>query len=376
MKKATKKRNINGDGTIFQLPNGKWRCEVTVGWTATGKRIRRSRTRAKRSDCAAEKRKLQNEADRGLVDSSNLTVAQFLERWIADIVKPKRAPNTYVSYSRQVVNHIIPRLGTVKLSKLSPMHVERFTASMAEDAVGRCTQRYAFRILHNALRHAMKHGMLLSNPCTIAETPTHKRADIFPFTREEAMRLLEETAGTPYEGLYVMGFTTGMRPSEMYGLHWSDVDFDQETIHVRLQLCRAPGHPVEFRTPKTPASIRTIKMSQRLSNVLHERRKIQMAEGNGKSPLVFCARQGKPLWNNRFCNKQWYPLLDEIGLKKRGLHHMRHTYATLQLRAGVPVHLVSSVLGHSKPSITWDTYCHLLPGDEHAATISIQELIG
>lgn len=375
MEKKKPKTRSNGEGTIFKTKRG-WRGEITVGWKPDGKRSRRSVSRKRRADVVAELDQIKSAASQGLVEPSTLTVGQFLERWINDTVKPNRAPNTYVSYRRQVVNHITPRIGSLKLSKLAPMHVVRFTASMVEDAVGGCTRRYAFRVLNNAMNHARKHGLIASNPCTIADSPTHKRADIFPFTIEEVNRILSEVKGDRYEAMYVMAFTTGMRPSELYGLHWADVDFSAGTIFVRLQLCRAPRHKAEFRPPKTKSSIRTIHMPKRLIDALRDRRRIQMAEGTGGSPLVLCTHKGKPLWNSIIYRDHWEPLLKRLDLEHRGMHHMRHTYATLQLRAGVPVHIVSAVLGHSKPSQTWDTYSHLMPGDEKTATNSIQGMIG
>lgn len=371
-----KKSRANGEGSIYQLGDGRWRAVITTGWTLDGKRRRRTRTAKLRSDAAAFLREMQNEADSGIVEPSTVTVGKFLERWLQDFVKPNLAPNTFVSYSRTCNNHIIPRLGKTKLKKLVPMHIQRFTAAMLDDGVGSCTRRYAYRTLNNALNYAKKNGMLSTNPCDIADAPRHKRDDIYPFTLEEMNTILRDVEESCYEVLFALAFTTGMRPSEIYGLHWKDVDFDSGTLFVHQQLCRAARHKAEFRPPKTESSIRTLHMPERLIGTLHDRRKIQMQEGIGKCPLVISSHKGTPIHNAVVYRNHWIPVLKRLKIEHRGLHHMRHTYATLQLRAGVPVHIVSAVLGHSKPSQTWDTYSHLMAGDEKTAATSIQEMIG
>ncbi len=73
------------------------------------------------------------------------------------------------------------------------------------------------------------------------------------------------------------------------------------------------------------------------------------------------------MWRGDFRVKQWNPLLQLIDLEHPGFHNLRHTYATLTLGAGVPVHLVSRVLGHSKPSITLDIYSHVIPSQQSEA---------
>jgi integrase len=101
-----------------------------------------------------------------------------------------------------------------------------------------------------------------------------------------------------------------------------------------------------------------------------------MRQGNAASPLVFCSPRGGILRRSDFRVRHWNPLLKLLGLDHRGMHHLRHTYATLALGTGVPVHVVARVLGHSKPSITLDIYSHVLSSQQAEATEAMRRLFG
>ncbi|MCH8316577.1 MAG: tyrosine-type recombinase/integrase family protein [Planctomycetes bacterium] len=195
-----------------------------------------------------------NEADRDeFVPADILTVGNFLTRWLADTVKPNLAPLTFVSYSRQVANHIEPRLGKLKLKSLNTLHVDQFTSAMGREGVGSCAKRYAFRVLKTALTKAVKLGLILTNPCRNATTPTHRSRKIEPFSEAEAALILDEVADDWLRVLYELAIGMGMRKSEIIGLHWEDVDFKKGTVHVHQQACFANGFKPHFRPPKTEA---------------------------------------------------------------------------------------------------------------------------
>ena len=228
-------------------------------------------------------------------------------------------------------------------------------------------------VLSVALNRAVKLRLLTTNPCESIEKPSYHRGDMFPFTFEETQQILDETEPHPLYALFVLVFTIGMRQSELFGLKWEYVDFHKETLRVRWQLVENSGH-LELKNPKSRAGIRTIELPAPALDALQKRRKMVMADGHAGVEYVFCTPTGKPIRRANFRMRNWNPLLKRLGLKHRGFHHCRHTYATLALGENTPVHVVSRILGHARPSITLDTYSHVLPSDQAQATQRIEKL--
>lgn len=372
----SKGKKPNGEGSIFKLPNGKWKAVVNLGWTPNGKRRRRSRTTKSRADAAAALRDLQNKVDDG--DSfvaSRLTVGQFLTQWLADVVKPDRSENTFESYRRSIEKHIAPRIGTVLLSKLSPLHVQGMIADMARDGTGSRTKQLAYTTLRVAMGQAQALGQIRENPCTPIPKPTNERKDIKPLTLEESKQLLEETDGTGLHAFYLLALSAGVRQSEMFGLRWEFVDLAAGKIRIEQQAVDISGKVV-VRRPKTKASIRTIDVTPAVVDALILHRANLLKRGLAGNPLVFPAAEGGYMRRGTFRTRAWKPLLKRLGIKHRGFHHLRHTYATLALGAGVPVHVVSSVLGHAKPATTLNIYSHVLEQQQSAAKLAMAKLFG
>ncbi len=364
---AKKKARADGEGTIFQR-HGRWIAEISLGIDSRGRRIRRRRVRDRRSDAVAALKELRNET---AMPSSSPTVAEFLTIWLRDTVA-QLGSHTQVSYRRQIDNHIAPCLGKIRLKKLNALQVE----SMVAQIDGDCTKRYAFRVLRTALNRAVRLGLIPANPCNLATPPTHTSRKADPFTQAEVKLILDETAETNFGVVYQLAFGLGMRYGEIMGLHWSDVDFEAGTIFVHQQLITANGVKPKFTKPKTESSIRTLQCPSGVLDALHDRRSIMLRDGQAREQRVVCGPQGGVMWPQTFWRRQWQPLLEKLEIRHRGFHQCRHTYATLQLRAGQPVHIVSKILGHTKPAMTLNVYSHLLEGDGQSAAESIQKLLG
>ncbi len=125
---------------------------------------------------------------------------------------------------------------------------------------------------------------------------------------------------------------------------------------------------VTMKALKTKSSRRSIHVSDRVAVALSDRRKASLTEGQASCDLVFPNRDGLPMRRSNFGARHWKGLLSDLGFEHRGFHHTRHTAATLMLSAGVPIHEVSRILGHARPSITLDIYSHWISTPESAGT--------
>lgn len=175
--------------------------------------------------------------------------------------------------------------------------------------------------------------------------------------------LLAAASGDRLEALYVLAVTTGMRIGEMFGLKWSDVDLEVGTVQVRRTVA-ADG---AINPPKTNSSKRTIRLSKLASLAL--RRHPRTAE------WVFPSAAGTPIGICNFHKNSWKRLLKRAGLPPTRFHDLRHAAATLMLSRGVPVKVVSEMLGHADVSTTLSIYAHVLPDMQESAADAMDDIL-
>ena len=229
-------RSRRGDGSVYQHKSGKWVGEASIGLRADGGRDRRYVYADTREEAQAALRKLLHERDRGLLaDPGKQTVGQFLTAWLEDVVKPSVRPNTYLSYAGVVNKHINPVLGKIRLTKLSPQHLQRFYREKQDEGLTR-TVRLCHSVLHRSLGQATKWNLIPRNPASLVDPPKVPQKEFRPLSPEQAGRLLEAAEGDRFYALYVLAITCGLRQGELLGLTWENVDLDKGTLQVRYQL--------------------------------------------------------------------------------------------------------------------------------------------
>jgi integrase len=176
--------------------------------------------------------------------------------------------------------------------------------------------------------------------------------------------------------LWFLIATTGLRRAEALALRWDDVDLDRTRLTIRQTVTVANGVIVWQRDAKSDDSERTIALDTRTVAVLHDHHRRQLAERLTAGPvwstelqdrdLVFTRPDGTAIPPKR-ASQQFTRQVDAAGLPRIGVHGLRHTWATLALRAGVPIKVVSRRIGHADPAVTMQVYAHALDGDDATA---------
>jgi integrase len=203
-------------------------------------------------------------------------------------------------------------------------------------------------------------------PYNVADAVTPPRPtkpEITPLTAEQVKMLLAAARGDRLEALYVLAVTTGMRIGEMLGLKWSDVDLSAGTLQVRRTVA-ADG---TANAPKTASSRRTVRLSRLAIRALNKHPR--------SAEWVFASTAGTPVGICNFHKNSWRPLLTRAGLPHRRVHDLRHTAATLMLSHGVPVKVVSEMLGHADVSTTLSIYAHVLPDMQGPAADAMDDVL-
>ncbi len=360
----------NGEGSISQLPSGKWRAQASID----GRRV--GSTHAAQREAQAALRKLLGDADRGLLPPvEQLTLEAHIERWLTDIVASSVRPRTAAGYRDLACRHILPTLGRMKLSQIGPNHVQQLYAKLTASGLGPQSVRNVHAVLRRALKQAVDWNLAPRNVAALVHPPRVPRAEIVALSPDESRALITSLRGDRWEALIVVALATGMRQGELLGLKWGDVDLPRHTLHVRRQLQRDGS----LDEPKTAKGRRMIDLPQSCVAILREHKRAQSEERLAVGPdwqaneLLFCTHQGRPL-SHRNVLRAFKLLLTRAGLPDIPFHGLRHTAASLLLAQGVHPKVVQERLGHATISMTLDTYSHLIPSMGRAAADQLDAL--
>ncbi len=299
------------------------------------------------------------------------TVAEYLQRWLADYAKPNLSPRGYERYESIARVHLIPALGSITLTQLRPEHLQKHYTSMLKSGLSALSVRYHHVILHKALQTAIKWGLVSRNAADGVDIPKGHRAEMQTWDEAELTIFLEAAQATPYHALFYTALFTGMRRSELLALRWQDIDFVYSQIYVNRSLHQLTDRSYIFTQPKSEKSRRTIALPPSAFMVLSEYRRqketesLMLGQQLTDAALVF-STLSKPLRPNTI-TRAWSMLAAKAGVKMIRLHDARHTHASLMLKQGIHPKVVQERLGHSTIAITLDTYSHVAPGLQEAA---------
>jgi integrase len=283
-------------------------------------------------------------------------------------------PTTHEDYAFTVRKHLKPALGHIPVQLLTPATVQSFYSNRLDAGIGPRTVELCHGRLSQALALALREGVVTRNVCAATEPPATKPRPADVWTAEESRQVIAASEEDLYAPLWLLALGTGLRRGELLGLRWQDLDLTRPSLSVRQTVVLLNNAPA-IQTPKTSAAQRTIKLSAEIVDALgkHRLRQIErrLAAPSWNDPdLVFCTAGGKPINPNSLYDR-FDAIVIRAGVKRIPLHGMRHTHATLLLAAGTPIKAVSERLGHSKTSITLDTYAHVLPDMQDRAVDAI-----
>jgi len=351
---------------------------------ATGKRKRQTKVFKRKKD--ADKwliNKVNSIQNGSYVNPSQITLGDFiLNRWLENHKKPKVTITTYDRYKSLINAHIIPALGEIPIQELQPFHIEHYFSQKRKKGIrnkkglSENSLKRHYVLLNNALKRAVKLKLIKYNPMQAIESPKPEKYEAPVMKENEYNKLLESLKEDTFMYTFVMTLiSTGMRRSEILGLEWNDIDLKQGTIFIRKRLITITGGIKHEHKTKNESSKRLIKIPKALIPIIKSY-KIKQKENKlffgtdyyKEKDYVFCKPDGYP-YNPQTLNVKFNIVLRKINLpQKFTLHTLRHTFATINLRNGVPAKVVQEMLGHSTITTTLDLYTHVdLDMQEEAA---------
>ena len=325
----------HGEGSIHQRPSGRWRAQISGG----GKRF--GKTFKKKADAQDWLRKMQNQVEMGLdIEGGKLTLAQYLPQWL-ESRKTSLRPSTAYQYRQIIRDHILPHIGKIRLDDLRLSKIERLYTDLLGSGVSVRTVRLVHAVLHVALEKAIKYGHIGRNPAHGASLPRLRHSEMKVLDADQVTQFLIAAQGSCNEALYYLAIHTGMRQGELFGLKWTDLQWDQGDLRIQRQVKRVPRKGWAFADPKTKKGRRTIKLGDEILKLLraHKKRqeaqKIVVGELWMENWLIFPSSRGTPI-NQSSLRKEFLKVLDRAKLPKIRFHDLRHTAASLMLNNGIP----------------------------------------
>lgn len=381
-KKAAKRRG-NNEGSYAQLPSGKWRAFYTL----YGERHSLTADTKEEAVLAVAMAIADYEKQKGI--TNEMLVSEWLEIYMQRYMQDK-TEGTLIGYQRFVSNYLIPAFGKYKLTELTIPILEEGYATMfqskqynaKEKEYSHSTLNAVASFFKKSLKRAVANGLLLTNPHEGVQL--HKLRppkEVVAYTIEEqdimVQKLKEKIkSDAPYDFLYGIFYFllgTGMRIGEAQALTWNDIDFEEKTISINKIVSEPHGSPVVANRTKTYAGLRTISVSDKIIEYLAELKEQNDPERNFRN-LVFISSTGN-FRTSANTRKLLQRFCDECGIEYRGLHALRHSWATRALEAGIDVKKVSVMLGHKNVVTTMNIYQHVLKASQDGVADTMNSFI-
>lgn len=309
---------------------------------------------------------------------ANVKVKDFMLFWLEKEMRPRITSDSYVSYANIVKNHIIPAIGTMKMTELNRGHVQ--TLYNEEAAVSVWSARQVKTVMNTSMRYAVSKKIISISPTSEVELPKrvekqkyHTRSidEKKTLNIQQILTLIEASKETPIHMQVLFAVLLGLRRCEINGVKYSDIDYINRTMRVQRQLGKKPNtkaedFPAKTFTKqeiglKTPSSYRTIPIPDYVFEAILEERKIYERNRRRRSTTfqdldyICCSSYGRPR-SKDYHFQHYKKLLRENNLPDIRWHDLRSTFCTVLLKNNFNPKAVSQLMGHAKEIITIDVY--------------------
>ena len=302
--------------------------------------------------------------------SGEIMFVDFLAMWL-EIAKSTIKLTTYASYAEMTNKIIIPYFKPLKrrLTEVTAADIQKFYLVQLERVSANSVIHY-HAIIHRAMKYAVKTDLIISNPVDKVDRPKKNEFQGSFYTEDEIQDLFEVARGTKLELPIVLAAFYGLRRSEVLGLKWDAIDFQQNTITIKhtLTSCKIDGKKVEVATDttKTKSSRRTLPLIPQFRALLLQRWEMQEEYKrvcgscyNTKYLEYICVDEMGNIIPPNYLSEAFPKLLARHGMRHIRFHDLRHTCASMLLKNGVPMKQIQEWLGHSDFSTTAKIYAHL-----------------
>jgi integrase len=292
---------------------------------------------------------------------------RFFEEYESKVARGERSQRSLDTTRQRYDTHVRKSLGLRKAQDIRSGSVSNWLADLRKTSLSNYTVRGIVTVVSAVFTKAVRDEAVQANPVAKLRgtlPPAKAATEARVLTADQIAKLID-SAPKRFVTLVATACFTGLRQSELLGLRWGDVDFENGVLHIRQQLSRATkDNPAHLVPLKTGAGVRSIELAPGLAKELKTLKAAALGAGHHTpDSFVFCTSEGTPLYYRNVNHRALDKAADRAGLNPEGTqklswHDLRHTAGSLLLDAGEDIVTVSRFLGHSKVSITLDIYAH------------------
>lgn len=386
-KKMTQKRRRKGQGSITRKENGTYLGRITVSGYEPYSCVGATKKEVEKKLEEFRIRTLRKE-----VIPKQISVSDYIENWLENVKKPALKPASFDRLEGTYNNHIRnTQVGRSQMGNIRAMDIQKLINEESR-TLSYSSLKKIYELLNDCLGYAVISRELDFNPMQAVCMPKQENLSkptkqIQIYSRDELIRMEEAVRITYATGesrfkhaaLFVLIANTGLREGEAVALTWKDVDFKRKLIHVRNNAscvkerdgATGKKYKVIITTVKTKNGNRTIPCNEKAMEALCW---LQAYQNDHRihSRYVDCNMDGdiiKPYT----LPKIFKSILQAVDVQYKGIHSLRHTFATNLIMAGVDIKVVSQLLGHASVKITYDTYVHSSLDSAYAAVNKLNE---
>lgn len=363
--------------------NGKkyFRVSATFGKDSNGKYIRKSFYGKSEKDAKKKLDEYKDSIKQGLLVNKNYYLGTIMNTWLFEIAKPSIKPTTFERYEGIYRNYIKSSpLFSINLKDIRSITIQKYYNDLKKTQNKTPSQIHNLnKLLKRFFNYTVNEGYILRNPCigsvVIPGKSEEKKEEVEVFKDEHLKTIIDSPGEFLIKDIAIVCLATGMRRGECLGLKWSDINFEAMEINIErivstVALIEDDGtrnNVTITQSPKTSGSFRTIPLPISLKNIFDKvkisnnknRLKCGYSYNSKNIDFIFLTESGN-LIDSSNLSRAWKRYLKRLNIPYIKFHALRHTYATRQFEAGLPLKTVSSLLGHSNIEITANIYTHVL----------------
>jgi len=357
-KVSNKPKRANGRGSIYQItkPNGRkvWKAAIK---DINGKLRTKNFTRfAEAEDWIGEQRRARFLGENTYATSPKMTVADFLMGWV-ESHRSQVKHSTYKGYRSSIRNQINPAIGKQMAANLTTKTIEQFYGALVANKIGGGTLTLVHRTLTCAFGDAVRLGDLPRNPLINVKKPNIKSVPTKPIPPEHWKRIYLEAMKNPYTHARIeIGLMIGLRPGEVLGLRWDDINYENKTLTIERQVQRGSSGSLEFQSVKQ-GQTRTVPLTEAQIRILLAHKRclaLKKAKWQTDEGLIFPNSIGGKL-DEKKDRADFKKLLKSAGVPDYQLYQLRKTAFT-NMAQQTDVRTLQAFSGHSQVSTLMGSY--------------------
>lgn len=374
------KRRPSGDGMVRLKKENQWEGRIVVGHKQNGDSIFRYAYGKTQKEMMQKLNALKLQyQDADLNEESNITLGEWLDKWIKELMPQAVRPTTLKGFELVCRCYIKPYLGDKKIAFITTNDVQKMYAKLKKEGRIKNHPVHGHKLadnmiikihgtLHLAMETAIAKNLIAKNPTEGTTVPKKKKKELKVLNDSELDKLMQALNDDKEWGdFFYLELTTGLRRGEICGLKWENFDEEQNKLYIRINIYRDNGELKEGK-PKTNKGERCIILPKATADMLKRRKRIsKWIFPNLTTPELPIAPEA--------AYRKAKLILKRLNLPNISFHDLRHTFATHAIASGVDAKTLSTILGHTNPSFTLDTYTHVTTDMQQKASNIIENFM-